>query len=162
MKVSSGNKVLLSYVKTIKLPPLEKTFLDGNFQERANIGLLGDNVKDFFSRQLEEDIPAIQLTIHRLEKDSTNKLILDELGPKPEISFAHFIGLIQNQAKGQEGLLLVNKYANVAYIRDKKGNLWPVYAYWVAVHGHWYVLAYPMKDKDEWSAGCHFLSRDSS
>lgn len=120
-----------------------------------------DNFKDNFLDKIEEDVTDTTLAIHSLKKASLDSLIRNELGPeREEITLTHFFNLLQKQSKGETGHLLVNGYANIAYIRDKNGNLWAVDAYWYSGDRYWYVNANSVTNPLDWNACRQVVSRD--
>jgi len=123
---------------------------------------LGDNFKKHFLGKIEEDVESTTIAIHRLEKSARDPEIMTELGANKKqriIKLAHFYQLIKAQAQGQEGSLLVNGCANIAYIPDDEGTVWAVYADWYSGSRVWSVDAYSVEDPVEWSAGYQVLSQ---
>ena len=130
--------------------------------KEANIGWTGENFKEHFLGKVEENITDATLAIHRLEQSALDAPIRKELGSERGVTtLAYFFNLIKKQSNGQKGHLLVNGYANIAYIRDKKNTLWAVRARWLSFYGYWLVDAYSVENPLEWLAGYQILSRDS-
>lgn len=125
----------------------------------ANIGWMSDDFKRYFLNVVEEKVEGVTLTVHRLKKASLGAPILSELGDCAEISLAHFFELMKRQSKGEAGPLLVNGWANIAYIRGNDGNLWAVDAYWNDTDRDWDVYVYSVEDPHEWGDGRQVLSR---
>ena len=122
---------------------------------------LWENFKDHFLGKVEENVADATLAIHRLEKRSLDTQIRKELGQEyEEIALAHFFNLLRKQSKGEQGHLLVNGYANIAYIRDKDGNLWAVSAFWGSGSREWNVSACSVGNPRDWSDGNQVISRD--
>ncbi len=120
-----------------------------------------DNFKDHFLDKVEENISDTTLAIHRLEKPAVDAQIRKELGQKrEEITLTHFFDLLKKQSKGENGHLLTNGYANIAYIRDKNGVLWVVFAFWLSVRLCWDVNARSVEHPDGWGDGRQVLSSD--
>ena len=129
--------------------------------KEVNIGWTGSNFDQHFFDKVEENIPDATLAIHRLETGSLDAQIRKELGQeREEIALAHFFDLLKKQSKGQTGNMLVNGYANIAYIRDKDGNLWAVGAYWLSVDHYWDIDARSVEDPNGWDTGRQVVSRD--
>ena len=127
---------------------------------------LWPNFVNNYLGKIEEDVKPATIVIHRLEKASRNDKIMAELGidiktKKGVIKLAHFREMLKVQAQGQEGLLLVNGYANMAYIEDEKGKGWAVYAYWYSSYREWRVFADSVEDPCEWFQGDRVLSQVS-
>lgn len=152
---------ILVKVGTVSVPAVSSFVMDETTQKRANIGWLGNNFHDNFFGKTEEGVAETTLVLHRLEKNFLDKPIIAQLGEKTEISLAHFIELIEKQANGQKGELLVNGYANIAYIHDKIGNLWAVDACWYSLGVDWLVNARSVDNQHGWGAGGQLVSRDS-
>ena len=129
--------------------------------KEANVGYPGSNFDQFFLGKVEENVEDTTVAIHCLQKASVDAPIRRELGQQcEEITLTHFFGLLKKQSKGQEGALLVNGYANIAYIKDKDGNLWAVRALFYSGYRDWDVNAYSVEHPDAWHAGNRVVSRD--
>lgn len=74
---------------------------------------------------------------------------------KAETTLTEVLTLMQAQANGEGGSLLVNGYANIFYVHDSEGVLPVVTAGWYAVGGGWSVVApprgVPVRDGTKWS-----------
>lgn len=151
---------LLTKLTTVQLKGIPQFTMNEETQKAANIGYMWDDFKSHFFGKTEENIGDLTVAVHKLEKDSLDKPILEELEEKAEISLAQFVELLKQQSQGQEGTLLVNGWANIAYIRDKKGNLWAVDAGWDSADRYWHVNAYSVEIPRDWSAGGQVLSCD--
>lgn len=90
----------------------------------------------------EKNVPPVTIRVHELWEDTPDMLIRAELDDMAEISFASFWGLLKRQGHGQRGVLLTNGHGNVAFIRDKKGELWPVSFGWSDVYLGWCIHPY--------------------
>lgn len=151
---------LLWQITTVSVSGTEK-FVAKEYLRTANIGYTGDNFDKLFLNKAEKNVEGVNVAIHRLEKDSLDVPILAELGNRAEISLAHLFQLIKKQSKREDGPLLTNGYANIAYIRGTDGNLWAVDACWYSGYGYWRVYAYSVEYPNRWYAGRQVLSRDS-
>ena len=130
---------LLSWVTSVQVAGAERFIAADAFGADNSAGIkfqLSLNFKRLFLGlclgKTEKNVGPATIAVHRLEKSSRNPDIMAELGPeKRVIKLAHFYELIKAQANGQEGPLLVNGCANIAYIeeKDKSGNLLAVNAY---------------------------------
>ena len=119
---------------------------------KNNIGYIGLNFQEHFL-DTEFEIPKKLKLQHKvLERGMTAKEILEEFKPQ-ESNLGELAWALKNYKK-----LLKNGYANIFYIRDKKGTLWTVYAYWHVGRG-WNVDAYPVTNPDEWNAGSQVVSQ---
>lgn len=135
--------------------------VDTSKKTKAKIAFLWDNFKINFVPKVETDVPAGGLKIHKLLRDSVDAPIIAELGPAHETQLADLWAMLLRQPNGEEKKdgLLVNGRANIFYIRDAKGVLWAVRAYWLADVGGWDLYAYSVTSPDPWLAGDLVVSR---
>lgn len=160
---------LLRQLTIVSAAGIQKFAAAGAFGENNPDGIkfyLWKNFQNNFLGKIEEDVPAATIAVHRLEKSSRDQGIMAELGidletKKGVIKLAHFFELIKAQANGQEGQLLVNGYANIAYIEDENGKLWAVSADWGSDGRGWDVYASSVEDPREWRDGGRVLSQVS-
>lgn len=157
-----ASKAIMTFVTAITLDPIEKFDVAANFQvdtsasAKVKIGWVSDNFKHITQGLVEESVPATSVAIHRLDKEALDKEIRAELNPKREkITFGQFYQVLAMQGHGK---LLINGYANVAYI-EVTGTTWAVGAYWGASCGGWDVCAGSVEDPCRWIAGNQILSR---
>lgn len=152
---------LLTALTTVSVPGVKKFVVKDQLKE-ANVGYTGSNFDNFFLGKAEENVDGITMKVHRLEKDSLDSEILAELGgeDKAPIRLSHFFDLLKKQSKGQDGPLLTNGYANIAYIRDEGGKLWAVRAYWCSCSRYWGVHARSVEHPHVWFSGDRVLSCD--
>jgi len=154
---------LLKFVAEIAVGGTEKFIAADAFGANNPAGIkffLGNNFKKHFLGKIENNVEPATIAVHQLERSSRDANIVAELGPeKRVIKLAHFYELIKAQANGQEGPLLVNGYANIAYIEDGSGSFWAVFAGWGSFSREWHVLAYSVEIPSGWNAGFQVLSR---
>ena len=155
---------LLEAITTAEVPSIasfvaKEKFRSGKEIDGVKIYWLGDNFKENFLNKKETDIAPATLRIQKLKNSSLDTPILAELGDKAETTMAHFWELLKQQGSGQKGNLLVNGYANIAYIRDENGVLWAVCAYWSSGRDGWDVVADAVECPDEWNADDQVVSR---
>lgn len=148
---------LLKRLTEVSVSATEK-FVARDHIKSANIGWMGSNFKKLFLDKIEEKVSAGELVISELKKDSLGAPIMSELGDKVETKLFHLIELIERQSNGQKETLLVNGYANVAYIKDDEGIFWAVCASWSDYYRYWDVEAFSVEDPDRWDAGGQVLS----
>src|SRR3989344_7481882 len=140
--------------KTIKVSGANRFVADKDSLKEANIGWTSANFDAHFLGKVEENIADDMLAVHRLEKHLLDAPIRKELGQeREEITLTHFFDLLKKQSKGQTGHLLVNGYANIAYICDKDGKLWAVNAYWYSGLRYWRVFAHSVGSPLGWRVG---------
>lgn len=150
---------LLSKLTTVEVPFIENFVFTEQVIKEANI-YAWDNFRKLFLGKEEKEAKANRLVIHRLGKNSLDAPIRKELGEGEEITLAHFVHLLKLQSQGQNGVLLTNGYANVAYIKGNDGNLWAVYASWHSGSRDWHVDARSVEFPYDWDAGRQVLSCD--
>jgi hypothetical protein len=159
-------KTLLREVTTVSVGSSEKFVAAEHFTNSSSAGIkfwLGDNFKTNFFGKIEENVPAAELNIHTLTKASLHASIRAELGAEhEETKLTHLYELLKKQPKGESAALLTNGIANIFYIRDTKGELWAVHAYWDVGNRDWYVYASSVAHPSEWHAGHQVVSRKSA
>lgn len=150
---------LLSKLRTVEVPAVENFVLTEEVLKEANV-YAWDNFRKIFLGKQEQGVTANRLAIHSLGKNSLDAPIRKELGCGEEITLAHFVHLLKEQSKGQDGVLLTNGYANIAYIKGNDGNLWAVDAHWDSVRRCWFVSADSIEYPRIWRAGFQVISCD--
>ncbi len=155
---------LLEAITTAEVPSIasfvaKEKFRSGKEIDGVKIYWLGDNFKENFLNKKETDIAPATLRIQKLKNSSLDTPILAELGDKAETTMAHFWELLKQQGSGQKGNLLVNGYANIAYIRDENGVLWAVHARWSSGNVGWIVYAISVENPNKWNADSQVVSR---
>lgn len=150
-------KPILRLIQTVQVTAVER-FVTREHIKEANVGWMGNNFKAHFLDKQEDNVQAGELNVHRLEQASLDPPMMAELGEKATISLAHFFQLLTAQSQGQEGALLTDGSANIAYIRGKDGNVRAVRACWDSVGGYWRVYAVSVENRDGWNAGDRVLS----
>ncbi len=154
--MSGNSSKPLSYVTSVQVAGTKKFIAADAFGANNPAGIkffLGDNFKKYFLGKIEENVESVTLNVYHE--------FMAELGAeKRVIKLAHFYELIKAQASGQEGPLLVNGYATIAYgINDENASLWPVNAFWRSFFREWCVGAFSVESPDGWPAGRRVLSR---
>jgi len=125
---------------------------------KVKIYYLGENFKKNFLKKIEVDVEKAELRRHILLRSSLDPEIMAELGEdRRTVKLAHFWAMLEKQANGEQGDLLVNGYANIAYVEDENGIVWAVIAYWNSGRG-WRVEADSVGDPDGWYDGYRVLS----
>lgn len=128
---------------------------------RVKIAYLTTRFQKYFLGKVERRIGSTTLCYYELTKSSTGEIILIELGgeEKAETTLSEMFYLMKKQAKGEEGTLLPNSYANIFYIRDIKGVLREASCRWDGEG--WYLDARPVSDRWIWDKGRQVFSRNS-
>ena len=127
---------------------------------KVKFGYIDERLLKLFGK-IKEDVPTGELAVHTLLLGRHDPEIMVALGPQSRrfIKLGQFYQLIEAQGQGQEGPLLVNGRANIAYIIDENGALWAVRASWFPDYGDWGVSVDSVADLDEWVAGLRVLSQ---
>lgn len=152
---------LLRRVTEVAVTAIKKFVAADNFKV-GNVGIvyLGDNFKTNFLGKIEKNVTNSILIVSRLEKDSLDKDIRDEVGSdKEETYLAHLSELLTRQSKGESGVLLTNGYANIFYIRDAIGNVWAVGVRWYSFYRGWVVSAHSVSFPSRWHDDNQVFSR---
>lgn len=160
-KISTG---LLTEIATVEVPAVEKFVASERFGPNNPDGIkfyLDSNFEQYFLGKVEENVSAVSLAIHRLNRNSVDEPIRNELTPeREETTLTHFYELLKKQPKGENGILPTNGTCwIIAYIKDAKGNLWAVFAYCYSFNREWYVSAYSVVYPNPWSRGYQVVSR---
>lgn len=162
--VAIRTKKLLEFVTTSSVLAIEGFKAADHFKvdtktSGLRIAWLGDNFKENFLRKKEGATASSELKVHRLLESSLDTPIVTELADKCEIKLGQFFALLLKQGKGEPGPLLVNGYANIAYIRDINGVLWAVRAHWSSDRGGWSFEAFSVEYPHGWRTGGRVVSR---
>ena len=143
-RFQSGELVLVERNPTIVEPILRfernAQYAGGKFVTRQSFtkdntkvkfGYIDERVLKLFGN-VKEDVPAGELAVHTLMQAVHDPEVMVALGPQAKrfTKLGQFYMTLEAQGFGQEGLLLVNGYMNIAYILDENGAPWAVYAYW--------------------------------
>ncbi|MDP3954617.1 MAG: hypothetical protein Q8Q06_04355 [bacterium] len=123
---------------------------------------LGDSFKENFLGKIEKRVPATDLAVHILVRQSLDRPIIDELGGGREETFLYQLyELISRQPKGEDGPLLVDGKTNIFYIRDAAEVLWAVNVDWDSHRSEWNVNAYSTAHLVEWEVSRQVFSQVS-
>lgn len=125
----------------------------------VKFGYIDEKLVKLFGKR--EDVPAGELAAHTLLEPKHDPEIMVALGPQSRryIKLGQLYQLIEAQGHGQEGPLLINGRANIAYVLDENGAPWAVRAYWGPDCGGWGVCVGSVADLDGWGAGIQVLSQ---
>lgn len=156
---------ILKLVTTVHVCGAKRFVARGAFGKDNPAGikfyLWGDFSNNFLDK-IEEDIPAGELAIYTLTKGSVDGPIREELtSAYEETKLAYLYELVSRQPNGEAGPLLTDGGANIFYIRDAKGQVWTVRAYWGSAHREWVLRAYSVANPVEWFAGNQVVSQAS-
>jgi hypothetical protein len=146
---------LLQFITTIRCSAVKKFvasehFVEGQTTDGVKIAHLADNFKKLFLSKTEENVPAVDVRIHKLLRQSKDLGIRAEIGEaNEEIHLASFWQVMKSHDKISTWL--------VAYITDNDGNLWAVRA-GLRSDG-WHVTAFSVAYPSPWLPGSLFCSR---
>ena len=138
----------------------KECFTKGN--TKVKFGYIDERFPKLFG-SIQEDTSAGTLAVHRILRASHDPDIMVAMGPQARrfTKLGQFYQALEVQGHGQAGPLLVNGYANIAYIFDENGAPWAVDACWVADYGGWLVGVLSVASRYEWYAGRRALSQVS-
>ncbi|MEK7660400.1 MAG: hypothetical protein AAB343_04325 [Patescibacteria group bacterium] len=170
MKEQQSSVSILELVGTVVIraasTPLvasERFVVNTKQNATVKISFLWNNFSEWFltgNSKTEAPIMEQTLRYHTLRKASLDGSIITALGgaERAEMGLSHVFSLMEAQGKGEDGVLLTNGYANIFYVKDRKGVLRTVYVYW---HDDgWNVNAYSVEDPDRWGDGDRVFSRN--
>ncbi|MBI2676867.1 MAG: hypothetical protein HYX21_02910 [Candidatus Yanofskybacteria bacterium] len=146
-----------------KVSVASRRFVTGESFTKSNpkvkFGHIDEKVVKLFGKS--QDVPAGELATHTLLLPKHDPEIMVALGPQSRrfIKLGQFYQLIEAQGQGQEGSLLVNGCANIAYILDENGAPWAVSAYWGPIDGDWRMCVNSVARLHAWLAGSRVLSQ---
>lgn len=123
----------------------------------VKISFMSDNFRKLFLGKVEENVENVTLNIYNLEKALSDAFIRAELGERAETSIGHLWALLAKQPNGESGVLLINGYANIFYIRGSNDKLLTVDAHWY--DDNWILYVYLVENPDEWRVGSRVVSR---
>jgi len=155
---------LLQFLFSFRTTTVEKfvaneKFVEGEKVDGVPIAWFGVNFENFFLGKIEEDLPAIELKIHKLLKAARNldrdsdSGIISELGDNYEIALANFFQFLVYKEQIKDHTQLV------AYICDENANLWTVSADWDDHKSGWGFGADPIENDKKWDTNRQVVSR---
>ena len=155
---------LLKLVTTVPIPKCG--YFDASLHARIDlsdeatvrVAEISMSFRREFSQKIEPGCAAASLKVYSLLQSSIGFPILRGLGGEAEVLLARFWHLLEKQGRGQAGALLLNGHANVAFIRNQKGELRMVSARWNAAERGWILGALPITDQFGWLANCQIIA----
>ncbi len=154
--------------KTIEVPATQESFVaKEKFQRNSTevkFNKILENFRQWFltsDGKIEEPMSPQTLRYGKLVHYTSNDLIIKELGGevKAETALTELWHLLRLQAKGQDGILLTNGYANIFYVRDTEAVLRVLRVNWYG--GGWVVDTLSVECSRGWSEGRRVFSRNS-
>ena len=124
---------------------------------KVKFGYIDEKIVKLFGKS--QDVPAGELAVNTLLLPKHDPEIMVALGPQAKrfTKLGQFYMTLELQGLGQEGSLLVNGCANIAYILEENGAPWAVHAIWRS--GGWYVYVFSVASQYTWYAGYQVLSQ---
>jgi hypothetical protein len=157
-------ETLLEIIGTILIPASAGTFIardkfvkDTSKNAKVKISFVGDNFKKWFGNKVEDAGDERTLRYAKLLKSSGDGPIIAELGDKAEVSLQQVFSLMEMQPNGEEGVLLINGWANIFYVKDQNNVLRAVYVLWY--DDGWLVNAIDVSIPGAWSDGSQVFSQ---
>jgi len=156
---------LLNWLGTITLSVTTETFIvRDRIDEIKKSGrqiYMGSNFEEWFFGKTVEMIGEKQLRYGKLLRSEVDRPIISQLGgeAKAETTLAEIFGLMEMQKNGEKGVLLINGYANIFYVRDANGVPRAVLVYWD--DDRWHLHAYSVGNPIRWAEGYRVFSRNS-
>ena len=152
---------------TIVIPATKEDFItqdrfvvDTGRKAPVKISHLGKNFQKRFLKKIEG--PAVKTKLHyvTLLKPSLDGPIISELGgeEKSETTLANIYALMRRQRNGEKnGVLPINSYAKIFYVRDINDELGVVFLRWLGLG--WNVHARSVDYPIAWLVGRHVFFR---
>lgn len=142
---------ILKRLRTVSLPAIAR--FDGSTLQTGTVdGVKIWVTKEFakvFGGKVENNLPAIELVVHKLTQNSRDSAIITAIGGDDlvEISLGHLWELIKRQPQGKDGDLLTTSW-NVFYVRDMGYNLCAVGVLWCGTV--WGLYVYSIERRRGW------------
>ncbi len=114
---------------------------------------LGTNFTTWFLDKTETNVVLSTIGYGKLLQNAKDAIIIAFLGgeTRAETSLAEVFHLMSVQANGEAGVLLINGWANIFFVRDFSGVLRVVSVRWLGCG--WVVHAREVTDPGAWSGG---------
>lgn len=158
--INLAKPVLLGVdVSTLAISTTTETFvvrdkfkLDNSQKAEVKISYIDENFEEWFLNKIESPFVGSAIYARKLEKNSTSKPIVEELGgkSKAETLLTELYYAMAAQPSGESGDLLSNGWENIFFIKDVNGILRAVSVRWL---GGWELRAKSIEDKDNWFVG---------
>jgi len=117
-------------------------------RDRLLIAYMVGHFDEWFNGKVEGPVAASTLRYFELQRDASDQAILDGLGGESQVetTMTEVYALMDRQRSGQGGILAINGWGNIFYIRDERNVLRVVYVHWC--DDAWGVEASLMRKKD--------------
>jgi hypothetical protein len=125
---------------------------------KVMISYILDNFQHWFSEKAEEPIGETTLCSRELQRNASDAVILAELGERNvETTLTEVFSLMDSQRRGEPGILSINGWGNIFYIRDVSNVLRAVDCHWC--DGGWNIEASRIGRLVEWPIRDRIVSR---
>jgi|ERR1019366_7552639 hypothetical protein len=116
--------------------------------DRLMIAYIVGHFPQWFNGKVEGPVAASTLRYYELQYDAGDRPILEALGGEAsvETTMTEVFALMDRQRSGQGGILAINGWGNIFYVRDELNVLRVVYVHWC--DDAWGVEASLMHRKD--------------
>lgn len=154
-----GNIVLPATTK--KFVAREKFVINTTDDTKTKMSYMDGDFKNWFLGKTEESAGEVNLRYGGLTEPTNSRKIIEDLGgeEKSETTLTEMFSLMEKQGQGEEGVLLINGWANIFYIKDSSGVLRAVYVRWRG--DGWDVGALFVGRPHGWRVGSQVFSRNS-
>lgn len=152
---------LLKKVTTVKIPATKKFVAKDHFtteSKEVDFSYISADFKKYFLEKTETNIPATTYRISGLIQPSSSTYIVSKLGVATETTLWGLWNMLKKQNKDKQGALLINKYLNVFFIKNKSSEVGVAYAYFRGTG--WYIEASSVSYPFIWDAGDQVVSRE--
>jgi hypothetical protein len=134
-EMTDTHKRLLEAVDTATIPASAQPFaVRDQFERPAGVkfSTVWNEFKKRFYGKVEGPSPEARMRKYRLLAITPDAPIIAELGGEAvvETTVSAAFWLVGRQGRGQPGILQINGYANIFYVRDQKGILCAVRIGW--------------------------------
>jgi len=163
--IAEREETLLELVGTVDIAQTGKFIASDKFvvntgdKATLKIAYVSDQFKEWFLDKTEEPADGSQLARYKLVEPSTILDMVGALGDKANTTLAQVFYLMEQQGRGEEGVLLVDGYANIFIVPDINGVLRAVFVH-LSSDG-WDVYALLVEDPFRWRIGDQVFSSNS-
>ncbi len=144
----AGNKTIDVQASAGNFVVKDRFFVNYEQRDKLMIAYIVGHFPQWFSGKVEGPVAASTLHYYELQRDAGDKAILSALGGegRVETTMTEVYALMDRQRSGQGGILAINGWGNIFYVRDEQGVLRVVYVHWC--DDAWGVEASLMHRKD--------------
>lgn len=135
-----------------------------DYLREINVLSMDNEYYDEFRLDSRRSDEGVNINVYNLSVPARDVSIWTELGEGADVSLGHFLGLIEQQSKGEDGLLLIDGSPNIAYVcRARMSKTpWAIEAVFCAREQYspvgWHLKASQLGSKSEHCAGTRIIS----